>query len=672
MKIRLNTIVVAGAMMALSCWATLPCIAQASEDAMTAPAGAPDAEGVFPSLTHRGDIADFLKFVGVACHKNILPSPQVKGPVAVNLFDVTGMEALDAVLSSNGYAWEEKNGFIYVYTQKELAAIQAAAKTMQTRSFRLNYISAKDVEALISSVLSQKGQITMTPEAGAQKVQGAEDWAGANYIVVTDYPEVLDQVGTIISQTDVRPPQILVEATILVASVEDTNQLGVDLSFVGGILVNGSTNISNSVTSDASTDTGVNTSFTGSVGAGGLSIGVTTNNVGVLIRALESVTDVVTLGNPKVLTLNRQLGKVLVGNRDGYITTEVSQTTATQTVEFLETGTTLEFRPFVMEDGYIRMELHPEDSDGGVTVEGQFTLPSETTAAVETNVLVKDGHTIVIGGLFRERTSLGRSQVPILGNIPYLGNVFKSTNDVNEKEEVIFLITPHIVKEPVDYAMGEDVLDAANRLRLGSREGMLGTSRQRLAMWHYQQALRHQAAGKTNMALWDASLAAEIQPTCLELIDYRTELRGEQILVPDNGPMLNFMRRIIEMENNVQASADNLLPSTSPVATDIGSVSTTEVIVSVPAETTSPDTTQPVDIAGQSVTVTDGDAVSDTDTTDASAPAGDTPPATSDDAGSDDTTVIEVTPTDAADGDTVIEELIEVTEPDNGDYPEQD
>jgi type IV pilus assembly protein PilQ len=503
---------------------------------------------IYEALPFKGDITDFLKMLSTISQKNIIPSSKVTGTVTVNLFDVTFEEALDAVLTANSLAYEEKGPFIFVYTQKEMEEIEEAARKMESRVFRLNYIPAMDVQTLISTILSADAKVTTSPDAGSPKDKSGENWAGSNFIVVTDYPEYLEKVAAIVKQLDVRPPQVLIEATIMVANLDDTNELGIDLSYLGGIDEGFFLGTGVAADSQSGTNGGFFTEFSANVGEGGVSVGITNNNVGVLIRALESITDVVTLGNPKVLALNRQMGKVIVGNRDGYITTEVSATTATQTVEFLETGTQLEFRPFVMEDGYIRMELNPKDSDGGVKVEGSFTLPSESTAEVTTNVLVKDGQTIVIGGLFREKTTITKSQVPLMGSIPVLGHLFKSTSDVVAKEEVIFLITPHIVKEPIDYAAGKKVREDCDYVALGLREGLMGTGREKLAAAHYNVAREQKEAGRYGAALWNAQVAASMSPAFLDAVKLREQLMTEHAYVGEFGSMRLFLRRMLEEE----------------------------------------------------------------------------------------------------------------------------
>ncbi len=532
--------------------AEVPVAAEPAEVADVAQVTAPDAEGVFPSLVLKAEITDFLKMIGSASQKNIIPSRQVRGVVNVNLFNVTFREALDAVLKANDFAYEEQGAFIYVYTRKEFEQLQAAARKTETRVFQVNYVSAADVKSLVDSLLSDDGQITVTPAAKKQEEEPGENWALNNYIVVVDYPERLDEIGKLIAEIDARPPQVLVEATILVASVSDENQLGVDFNVLSGLDFSMAEVEKAGVYElpDGADDAARISGTKATVGSGteGLKIGVFSSQIELMINALETITDVVTLGNPKVLTINRQMGSVLVGNSDGYITTEVSATTATQTVEFLDTGTELNFRPFVMADGYIRMDLFTKDSDGGVEVKDTFTLPSESTAEVTSNVLVKDGHTIVIGGLFRERTSLTRSQVPVLGNLPVVGPLFRDTIDDSGKEEVIFMITPHIVQDNVDYAMADQVKMEIQQKMMGYREGLLCYGRDRLSSAHYQWALQNQEKGKMKAALWDATLASHMNPNFLDAVQLKEELQGKALYEEQYGPMNQFMRNLLERQ----------------------------------------------------------------------------------------------------------------------------
>ena len=487
------------------------------------------------------DIRQVLKLLSTPRKVNIVATKEVQGTVTADLYGVTFEEALDAVLSSAGFAYERKGNFVYVYTVKQFAAIQAARRPLAVRVFRLNYITAVDAKALIEAALSKDGTITMTPAAAvgvaaSSEQSGGNAHANEDVLVVRDYPEYLEKVAAIIRDLDVRPQQVLIEATILRATLEEDNALGIDFNVLSGLdfrtLSSTSTGGTDLTTGDLpaarfdSTNAVFQTDFTGSIEPGGLSIGFISNSIAFFIRALEEVTDVAVLANPKLLVMNKQRGEVLVGNRDGYLTTTITETTATQTVEFIETGTKMVVRPYISTDGYVRLEIHPEDSSGGV---GADQLPFEETTECTSNVLVKDGHTIVIGGLFRERTSNVRSQIPWLGNIPIAGTLFRNRVEETKREEVIILLTPHIIKVPVDSEVSEQLKDQVERFRLGLRQGLMWFGRGRLAQTHMRWAREHLTRGDQEKALWDINLALSLQPRMEEAIRLKERLTKEAI-----------------------------------------------------------------------------------------------------------------------------------------------
>ncbi len=261
------------------------------------------------------------------------------------------------------------------------------------------------------------------------------------------------------------------------------------------------------------------------------------------------------LANPKVLALNKQRGEVLVGREDGYLTTTVTDTTTVQTVEFLKTGTRLTFRPFIGNDGYIRLEVHPEDSDG--TVVGG--LPSKTTTEVTSNVMVKDGHTIVIGGLFREGNTRARKQVPVLGNIPILGALFRNANDQTTREEIIILLTPHIIKDDAAYSKAsEEAMRDGEKMRIGVRRGMMFYGRERLAENAYEKAVREMNKKRPSRkkAMWYLDQAIYLNPTFLEAIKMKESLSGKEVTTVDNSTMRHFVRRQILAERASRADAE--------------------------------------------------------------------------------------------------------------------
>jgi hypothetical protein len=180
----------------------------------------------------------------------------------------------------------------------------------------------------------------------------------------------------------------------------------------------------------------------------------------------------------------------------------------------------------VAKDGYVRLELHPEDSDGGVTVTDNLALPSETTTELTTNILVRDGHTVVLGGLFREETANKRSQIPVLGNLPGVGPAFRYTKDETERKEIMILITPHIVRQVPDEEVSQMIRDDIERFRIGQRRGVQWWGRDRLAQAHMNWARQAMSKGNRSMAMWNVDLALSLEPTLEEAIRMKERLSG--------------------------------------------------------------------------------------------------------------------------------------------------
>ncbi len=507
---------------------------------------------------HVGDmpLSQALQILSAESQRNIIVSPGVKGTVTANLFDVSFGEAMKAILTPNGASHVQQGNFIYVYTKQELAAMDASRKEKQvTKVIRLNYLSAKDALAYAKPLIGEENTITLAG-ADASGEGGSFATAEKDFIIITADPDTIKLVERIIEQIDVRPKQVLVEATILRANLNDDNALGVDFTLVGGVdlelLGASSSGVQNLVLGQLPEsrfekfNSATTTNFAKDVPDGGITVGVIKDNVGVFLRALEQVTDTTVLANPKVLALNKQEAEVIVGRRDGYLTTTVTETQAVQTVEFLETGTQLVFRPYIANDGYVRVQLHPEDSVGFVNAQG---LPSEQTTEVTTNVLIRDGETILIGGLFREVTTDARNQVPFLGSIPGIGPLFRSNNDSTAREEIIILMTLHIVKNPDVYEEESmRLLQHIESMRVGLRQGLMWHGRDRLAQIHYQKATDAYAHGDRRNALWHAQMALHNNARHISAIELKEKLLGERAWDDDGASNRTFLHRILGRE----------------------------------------------------------------------------------------------------------------------------
>lgn len=392
------------------------------------------------------DVAEAFAQLRQLVRRNIVVAPEIDARFTGDLYGVTPEEAIEVICRSTNLVSRDEGAYIYV----ELS-------DLDTRIFELNHTRAADLVIMIQPLLSQFGAIssTLAAEQGIRSTQeeaGGDDYAATEVLVVTDYPSVLKQVELIVAAVDKEPQQVMIEATILTAKLSEGMEMGVQFSSLWGVDwdVSGTTTGDGFATNDIAFLDGdlgdgiatVNTGLAENLSTGGLNIGFLKDGISGFVRALSTLTETTLLANPQILTVNKQRGEVLLGRRDGFLTTTVTQTSTTQRVEYLETGTRLVFRPFIMADNLVRLEIHPEDSDGGINANG---LPFKTTAEITTNVVVPSGETVVIGGLFRDRQQTLENSVPLLGSIPLIGWLFRSTVEMTIREEIIILITPKIM-----------------------------------------------------------------------------------------------------------------------------------------------------------------------------------------------------------------------------------
>ena len=497
--------------------------------------------GAFEIHVQGADLRGVLQLLSTQGRRNIVATKEVTGTVTADLYGVNFNDALEAVLRAAGFVYREKDNFIYVYTPKQLEDVLKSEKKLATRVFNLAYIRASDAKALVTPALSKDALVSTTPDADSGVATsntnaGGNSLAGSDVLIVQDYEDNLKQVEKIIAEVDVKPEQVLLEVTMLDAKLTENNALGVNFSTLEGIDFEGlgstSTalgNMSNAGLSGANLDAApastIRTDF--AAASGGMTIGVVTNNVAAFITALEDVTDVTVLANPKLLIVNKQRGEVLIGAHLGYLTSLTTEGQVTQSVQFLDTGTRLIVRPFIARDGFIRLEIHPEDSTGSTQTLEQNVVPSSVSTEMTSNVMVHDGHTIVMGGLFREQTTNVRKQIPVLGNIPYVGAAFRYTKDTTERKEIIILLTPHIIEHAPDEATSEQLKDDVERFRIGQRKGVQWFGRDRLAQIHMTWARQAISEGKGDKALWNVDMALSLSPRMEEAIRLKERLSGQ-------------------------------------------------------------------------------------------------------------------------------------------------
>jgi type II secretory pathway component GspD/PulD (secretin) len=449
-----------------------------------------EAEGAPEKLTlnvRDTSLASVVEMISVNQGVNIVAGVDLNRPVTVNFFEATLDEALDWTLHPVGLDWHYDGR---IYTILDADSISLLREPLGEAILYPNYRSAQELMGYITPFLSPFGSI-ITSEATSEGIPSSEDEAGGNdstmqeMLVVIDNEESIDRILRLVREFDRRPRQVLVEAQILEVVLDETNRFGVDLAFLGGAdfnhfesgldpqrvyssattLVPGALGPPGVVAgapfiTPGGTSSAFQQGFTEGPGSDGLRVGWVGDDVAGFIDTLQSVADTNVLANTKVLALNKMRGEIIIGGRLGYFgATTVSDGISQQTVEFLEIGTQLRFRPYIGDDGFVRLEIHPERSSG--IVDPNTGLPTESTSEVTTNVMVRDDETVVIGGLIETREVQSVKRVPFLGYLPLIGWLFSSEETEIERREVIIMLTPHILEDGEIFEDGQLYLDDA-------------------------------------------------------------------------------------------------------------------------------------------------------------------------------------------------------------------
>ncbi len=484
------------------------------------------------------DLREALELLSKQGGLNIIAGPSVQGKVSASLVDVTVDEALDAILRSTGYQARREGAFVYVGSPQDFVAMEAAGDRISTRLYRPNYVTAKDLQDLIAPLLTPppvgKVSVTAPAEQGIKAsgdASGGNSYAASEAVLVQDYERVLVQIDRIVAEMDVQPAQVAIEAMILSVKLDDQFKFGVDFQLLRDRehVRFGWNNPRINPLNGSGT---VNPATGGIVGefafdTGGLKFAFLDSNLGVFLDALETIGDTNVVATPRLMCLNKQRAEILIGNQLGYVSTTQTSTSTTQSVSFLEVGAQLRLRPFISDDGMIRLEIHPELSTGEVRVEGGFTLPNKDVTQVTTNIMVPDGCTLVIGGLMRDQLSTSTSQVPFMGSLPWVGFLFRRKNERIERRELLVLVTPHVITPPdmchegarrgLDYLERQQVY-ADHMSPLGRRHvsrSLVRRSRQMLAM------------GRPQLALRLADLAVHFDPVNQEAVSLRGQIASQ-------------------------------------------------------------------------------------------------------------------------------------------------
>lgn len=532
------------------------------------------------------EITKVLQLLSIQSQRNIIASRGVDNAmVSADLYGVGFEDALTAILEPNGFGFVEEGNFIYVLTREEIAERNEVDRRLVTKIHRLDYLRADEAAGFVTPMLSENGTITASGnvEGGISPGldnAGADRYSGPPTLVIRDYEDQVDQVVDVLEQLDVEPKQVIIEATVLRATLTENNQFGVDFSLFADLA--GATSPLNAIGGLTGTREGAITSQQGFDSNSSTKLGFLAGDAAIFVSALDDVTDTTLIATPKVTVLDRNSTSILVGEKIAYLSTTVTETSQTQTVEFLEVGTQLNVRPFVASDGKVRLELRPSVSDAELREVGtdEIQVPDESTAELTTNVIVESGQTIVLGGLFVDDTVIGRRQVPGLGSIPFLGKAFQGQNDTVRRSEVIFMVKATVDESSnLSRKLGKEAEDRVGTARVAARPSLLPWSRGNLTTAHlvnarksFDEAKSLQGVAreeKMKKARYHVDMALHLNPSMVDALRLKEEITGESAYIKYDGSIINDTYKSV-LEEEMKALGIPDLPAAAQPQSDAG------------------------------------------------------------------------------------------------------
>ncbi len=450
------------------------------------------------------DVVEVLNFFSKESGLNIVAGRGVTGQVTIFLRDVGVRKALETVLEAAGLAMTEEEGLIKVITEQEyysrfgkpyndrrllksyplrfakaesIAPLLEAFRTQtgrimvdtrsntiavldtagvmqsvekllgdldviaETRSFSLRYSKVQDLEPKIKPLISETGSLQVDPRS--------------NRAVVIDTKRKVDQIAKVIESFDVQPSQVLIEARVVQVALNDNARYGINWHVVfHHISKLNEVNLQPNYSVTAPNGATITTLTLGSQGGN-------SNDIQSVIQVLEQFGKTNTLSSPRITVLNDQEAKLAVATREPFVTqttvqAQTSSTTA-DNVQFIDVGVTMNVTPKITDDNFVVLKIKPQVSTEGAPLELQGAasgsnvtfvrtrIPVVTTQEFETTVVVKSGHTIILGGLIQDSEQKSMQKFPVLGDIPWIGSAFRSKTNNFSKTELVIFLAPHIL-----------------------------------------------------------------------------------------------------------------------------------------------------------------------------------------------------------------------------------
>jgi type IV pilus assembly protein PilQ len=413
------------------------------------------------------DIRDFLRILADTGKLNLVMDPEVQGNLGIKFTDTPWDQVLDVILKNAGLGKEIQNGVIRIAKieklqreeeeRKKLEDTKALTGQLQTITHPLSYAKVGDVNRILKDVLTKRGSAILDDRT--------------NTLIITDLPRNISLIEDLISTLDVQIQQVQIEARVVEANKNWQREFGVkwpqsnggNVAITGGTgtstpwvgtqspFWNGTTGFDRPVSGQLASaawspgNTGV-TSIAAPAGELWLSFLSNRFSINAVLQAMESEGTIKIVSSPKVVTQNNRKATILSGEKIPYPTQQGGAQGGAITVAFMDANLQLEVTPQITNEGTIIMDIKLEkaEADFSRTVNG---TPTILRKALETQMLVRDGGTAVLGGVYVTNSTIGYAGVPFLAKIPLLGFLFRKNTKAETNTELLIFITPRILRQ---------------------------------------------------------------------------------------------------------------------------------------------------------------------------------------------------------------------------------
>jgi len=430
------------------------------------------------------DVRSALQIIADFTGLNMVVSDTVKGGISLRLKDVPWDQALDIILKTKGLGMRKMGNVMLVAPSAEISArekeeLEAQQKITElepTRSelIQVNYAKASDIAQFLrakggSAAATSAGGTGAAPSSSLLSDRGTVTVDDrTNSLLIQDTASRLADIRKMVMQLDIPVRQVLIESRIVIANDDFSRDLGVRFG-VTNVSKNGNSGVVSVTGNAVGNDTIVNSAYTNinstgqpfpvtlptlnnrlnvdlpvaNTGAGTIGLAILGRNslVDLELSALQAEGKGEVVSNPRVITANQKEATIEQGVEIPY--QEASSSGATS-VSFKKAVLSLKVTPQITPDDRVIMDLNVNKDSVGAIYAG---VPSVNTRAINTQVLVQNGETVVLGGIYEQTRSKDVTKVPLLGDLPYLGALFRNTTQVNDKVELLIFVTPKILKE---------------------------------------------------------------------------------------------------------------------------------------------------------------------------------------------------------------------------------